>query len=283
MARRKLNAFTADDAGDDFTPTVKTLKAPDVKAIPEKDKKTKPAAKVKSKAGNEQTKQKTAEPEVKKAEPKSPAPKPEPEKPVVAKAPEPSTPPPSPSPKPERIEQKPSAEVPQPKPRSDDLDMRSVKEDGETDQVVQLVGFYLGNEEYGVEIQRIKEINRMVEVTSVPRTPDFVMGVMNLRGKVIPVINLRNRFGLPNKEKDKDTRIIVVELQNKTIGILVDAVSEVLRIPSSTIEPPPSVVTGVDADYIQGVGKLQDRLLILLDLDKILTNDEVSRLEEVET
>lgn len=279
MARRKLNAFTADDAGDDFTPSVKTLKAPAVKAIPDEEK-PKPAAKAKPKKEKKQKKSKPAEPEVKKAEPKSPEPKPEPPKPVVAKNPDPPPTPPTPAPKPEPVE-KPSVDVSRDLPVGD-FDMHSVSDDGESDRLVQLVGFFLGEEEYGVDIQRIQEINRMVEVTSVPRTPDFVLGVMNLRGKVIPVINLRKRFGLPDKEKDKDTRIIVVELQGKTIGILVDAVSEVLRIPSSTIEPPPNVVTGVDADYIQGVGKLQDRLLILLDLNKILTKDELNRLEETD-
>jgi len=153
-------------------------------------------------------------------------------------------------------------------------------DDGETsDSLVQLVGFCLGQEEFGIDIRKVQEINRMVEITSVPRTPEFVMGVINLRGKVIPVINLRSRFGLPPKDRDKNTRIIVVEVQNRVMGMLVDSVSEVLRIPASTIVPPPDIVAGVDTDYIRGVGKLKDRLLILLDMDKVISQEEVDRLE----
>ena len=146
-------------------------------------------------------------------------------------------------------------------------------------EVLQLVSFNLGQEEFAVDILKVQEINRMVEITRVPKAPDFVEGVINLRGKVIPVIDLRKRFGLPPGERTKQTRIVVVDMDGRTIGLIVDAVSEVLRLPADTIEPPPPIVAGIDADYIRGVGKLEDRLLILLDLNRILTPQEKAMME----
>jgi len=140
--------------------------------------------------------------------------------------------------------------------------------------VLQLVSFNLGDEEYGVDILRVQEINRMVHITRVPKAPEFVEGVINLRGKVIPIVDLRKRFGLQAKPHDKNTRIIVVDIDGRTVGLIVDGVSEVLRFSMDTIEPPPPMVTGVDAEYIWGVGKLEDRLLILLDLSKVLAKVE---------
>jgi purine-binding chemotaxis protein CheW len=140
--------------------------------------------------------------------------------------------------------------------------------------LLQLVSFNLGDEEYGVDILKVQEINRMVHVTRVPKAPEFVEGVINLRGKVIPIVDLRKRFGLPAKPHDKNTRIIVVDIEGRTVGLIVDGVSEVLRLSMETIEPPPSMVAGVDAEYIWGVGKLEDRLLILLDLARVLAKDQ---------
>jgi purine-binding chemotaxis protein CheW len=114
----------------------------------------------------------------------------------------------------------------------------------------------------------------MMEITEVPRAPDFVEGVINLRGKVIPILDLRRRFGLVTRDHDKHTRIIVIEISNMIVGFVVDSVSEVLRIPSNTVEPPPPVVSGLESEYISGVGKLADRLLILLDLDRLLSREE---------
>jgi purine-binding chemotaxis protein CheW len=136
-------------------------------------------------------------------------------------------------------------------------------------ELIQLVTFTIGDEEFGVDILKVREINRMMDITRVPKSPPFVEGVINLRGKVIPVINLRKRFAMETRESDKETRIIVVEVDTKTIGFIVDSVSEVLRIPADTVEPPPPFVADVDAEYISGVGKLEDRLLILLDLEKL--------------
>jgi purine-binding chemotaxis protein CheW len=142
------------------------------------------------------------------------------------------------------------------------------------DELLQLVSFEIGEEEFGVDILKVQEINRMIAVTQVPNTPSYVDGVINLRGKVIPVVDLRSRLGMERKEHDKNTRIIVVELRGQIIGFVVDAVSEVLRIPKSVTEPPPSIVAGIQAEYITAIGKLEDRLLILLDLERILHDDE---------
>ena len=151
----------------------------------------------------------------------------------------------------------------------------------ESNELLQLVSFKIANEEFGIDILNVQEINKMTQVTKVPNSPEFVEGVINLRGRVIPVVNLRVKMDLPNREYDKDTRIIVVDLSGKTVGFLVDSVSEVLRIPRNIMEPPPSIVAGINSNYITAVGKLEDRLLNLLDLDKILQQDEKEVLETV--
>jgi len=151
------------------------------------------------------------------------------------------------------------------------MDMDSQKKDG---SLLQLVTFTISNEEFGIDILKVQEIIRTMEITKVPRAPDFVEGVINLRGKVIPIIDLRKRFSMESRTHDKQTRIVVVDLNGMIVGFVVDGVSEVLRIQSNTVEPPPAVVSGVDSEYISGVGKLDDRLLILIDLDKLLTFEE---------
>lgn len=143
------------------------------------------------------------------------------------------------------------------------------------DELLQLVSFKIGAEEFGVDITKVQEINRMVEITKVPQAASYVEGVINLRGKVIPIIDLRKRMSMEIKENDKNTRIVVVDIENFVMGMIVDSVSEVLRIPVSTIEPPPDIATGMNADYIQGVAKLEDRLLIFLDLSKVINLEEV--------
>ncbi|WP_028587186.1 chemotaxis protein CheW [Desulfocurvus vexinensis] len=141
-------------------------------------------------------------------------------------------------------------------------------------ELIQLVTFSIGEEEFGVDILKVQEIIRTMEITRVPKAPDFVEGVINLRGNVIPIIDLRKRFGLETRGHDKHTRIIVIEINNMIVGFVVDSVSEVLRIPANTVEPPPPVVAGLESEYISGVGKLEDRLLILLDLDRLLSGEE---------
>lgn len=140
-------------------------------------------------------------------------------------------------------------------------------------KLLQLVTFGIGEEEFGIDILKVQEIIRTMDITKVPNSPPHVEGVINLRGKVIPVIDLRRRFELEYRAHDNQTRIIVIDLHGTIIGFVVDAVSEVLRIPSTTVDPPPPLVSGIDSQYIKGVGKLEDRLLILLDLDQLIPMD----------
>ena len=148
---------------------------------------------------------------------------------------------------------------------------------------LQVVGFRIGNETYGVRIGAVREIVRVPEITAVPSAPDLIEGVINLRGKIIPVMDLRKRFGQTQTQiqPDKKNRILVVELENKLIGLIVNAASEVLKIPPSEIEAPGSVFAEGESAYVTGVGKLKGRLIILLDISKLLHRPEFKRLEEV--
>ena len=136
-------------------------------------------------------------------------------------------------------------------------------------QQLQLVTFEVSGEEFAVDILSVQEINRMMDMTRVPQSPPEVEGVINLRGKIIPVVDLRRRFGMSSAERTSENRIVVVEVASRVIGFVVDKVHEVLRISSAIVEPPPNMVCSIDSDFIAGVGKLEDRLLILLDLDKL--------------
>jgi len=148
--------------------------------------------------------------------------------------------------------------------------------------VLQLVSFNLGSEEFGVDIGMVQEIVRMPEITRVPRTPDFVEGVVNLRGKIIPVVDLRKRFRLPVSENTKSTRIIIVTMNGRTVGMIVDGVSEVRRISADAVEPTPEMVaSAIDASYLKGIAKLEGRLLILLDLNLVLNQEEQKQLTAV--
>ena len=155
-------------------------------------------------------------------------------------------------------------------------EMKGQGHDEHDGDLIQLVTFRIGEEEFGVDILAVQEIIRLMQITMVPRAPAFIEGVINLRGKVIPVINMRTRFGMPALEHDSNTRIVVMELEQKIVGFLVDGVSEVLCIPAGTVEDPPPVVAGIGSEYIRGIGKLDDRLLILLELDNLLCDIELS-------
>jgi purine-binding chemotaxis protein CheW len=145
----------------------------------------------------------------------------------------------------------------------------------------QLVVFQLGDETYGIEISAVHEIIRMQSITKVPRTPEFVEGVINLRGRIVPVIDLHKRFNLPLEEETAHSRIIVVEVKGVTVGMIVDSVSEVLRLPQANIDPPPPAIAGgIETEYLRGVGKWEERLIILLDLDKVLEQSEYNALEQ---
>jgi len=141
---------------------------------------------------------------------------------------------------------------------------------GQTDgDQLQLVTFEVESEEFAIDILAVQEINRMMQITRVPKSPREVEGVINLRGRIIPVIDLRRRFNMTGKPADEHSRIIVVEVASRVIGFIVDRVHEVLRINKGIVEPPPSMITSVRSDYIAGVGKLEDRLLIMLDLERL--------------
>jgi purine-binding chemotaxis protein CheW len=146
---------------------------------------------------------------------------------------------------------------------------------------VQLVGLRIGRETYGVPIAIVREIVRVPEITAVPNAQEFVEGVINLRGKIISVVDLRKRFGGSASENGKKNRVVVVELENRTVGLIVNSASEVLKIPPSEIEPPGSVFPEGEIDYVTGVGKLDGRLVILLDLNKVLKTTELRHLEEL--
>jgi purine-binding chemotaxis protein CheW len=141
-------------------------------------------------------------------------------------------------------------------------------------ELLQLVGFHVGDEEFCLDILRVQEIIRLQQLTRVPNSPDALDGVMNLRGKIIPVIALRKRFGLEQAPSNKNARIVVVEVKGTVLGLIVDSVSEVLRIPADTVEPPPQLGQARQ-EYVSGVGKLDDRLLILLDVDRLMSADDL--------
>lgn len=147
-------------------------------------------------------------------------------------------------------------------------------------ELLQLVTFVVGNEEFAIPILSVQEINRLMQITRVPQSPDFIEGVVNLRGKIVPVMDLRKRFGLGKAENSSDCRIIVVEVSKRVIGFTVDRVNEVLCVSSSIVDPPPPMVCGIDSDYVQGVGKLDDRLLILLNLEKLFSNEDLRLVDQ---
>jgi purine-binding chemotaxis protein CheW len=146
---------------------------------------------------------------------------------------------------------------------------------------VQFVVFRLGNEEYGIPITQVKEINRLTTATKVPKSPAFIEGIINLRGQIIPIIDMKKRFDLPLVEYTGEARVIVIQVGRQVFGIEVDAVSEVLRINTANIEKAPAIVSGIDSRYITGVAKVGERLLILLDLDKLLSDEEKMELADI--
>jgi purine-binding chemotaxis protein CheW len=134
----------------------------------------------------------------------------------------------------------------------------------------QVVLFELGGETYGLDIAAVREIMRLQPITRVPKAPVYVEGVINLRGKVIPVVDMSKRFGLPKQEESKNGRIVVVDIKGTTLGIIVEAVTEVMRIPNASVEQASNIVITADSDYFHGIAKLQDKMVILLDLEKVL-------------
>ncbi|QZY57222.1 chemotaxis protein CheW [Crassaminicella profunda] len=145
----------------------------------------------------------------------------------------------------------------------------------------QYVIFKLENEAYGVDIMSVKEICEYKESVKVPNTPKFVDGIINLRGDITPIISLKKRFNLQDSKVNSDTRIIVIGLKEKQVGFVVDEASQVLRISEEDIEPAPEIVAGVDKKYITGVGKLEDKIVLLLDLEYILTDHEKDEIQQI--
>ncbi len=156
------------------------------------------------------------------------------------------------------------------------MPLPTANDDAETagESFLQLVTCRIGGEEYAVDILSVQEIIRMVEITKVPKAPGYVEGVINLRGRIVPVLDLRRRLGMADIERTVSTRIVVVTVRGKAVGLVVDAVSEVLRVPQRAIEAAPALGNAAGAEFTQGVGRLQDRLLTLLDLQRLLLPQE---------
>ena len=149
------------------------------------------------------------------------------------------------------------------------------------DKTIQVVGFRIGSETFGVPISMVREIVRVPAITAVPNAPDYIEGVINLRGKIISVVDLRKRFGEKDVQPTKKNRIVVVELNERSVGLLVNSASEVLKIPPSEIEAPHDLFQDGEVDYVTGVAKLKGRLVILLDLNKVIRRSELRRLDEL--
>lgn len=146
---------------------------------------------------------------------------------------------------------------------------------------LKVIVFALGQEEYGVEVESVKTIERLLPITRVPQTLKFIKGVINLRGVVVPVIDLKGRFGLPMTEYTEQTRIIIVQVADTEVGFIVDSANDVIDIPSDSIESPPEVIGGVKSRYLRGVAKFgSDRLLIMLNLSEVLKKSEINQLQD---
>jgi len=146
---------------------------------------------------------------------------------------------------------------------------------------IQVVIFSLGNEEFGARTEQIKEIIRMTDITRMPKAPSFIEGAINLRGKVIAVIDLAKQLDLPKSERGEETRIIVIDVDNNILGMIVDSASEVLRISEENIDPTPAFIENrIDTTFIEGVGKLNDRLFVLLNLNKVISPEEMKSVEK---
>ena len=146
----------------------------------------------------------------------------------------------------------------------------------------QFLTFTLNSEEYGIEILKVREIIGVMDITTVPQTPEFMKGVINLRGTVIPVVDLRLKFSMPEEEHTQETCVIVVETNSSQVGIMVDSVSEVLNIQNGEIEETPSFGQGIDTDFIMGLGKVKERIIILLNIEQILSSEVMDVVKQIE-
>lgn len=147
---------------------------------------------------------------------------------------------------------------------------------------INLVTFKLGNNEYAIDIMQAKEIIKMEKITLIPNAPDYVEGVINLRGNIIPIVDLKKRFNLEENDGEKNTGIIIVKIDDVDMGIIIDAISKVVSIATSNIQPPPPMLSGIGQKYIKGVAKLEDKLLVVLDLEKLIVGDDDDIEENIE-
>jgi purine-binding chemotaxis protein CheW len=147
---------------------------------------------------------------------------------------------------------------------------------------LQVVTFRLAEEEYAIDILQVQEIVMMTTITRMPRAPEFIEGIVNLRGQMIPIINLRRRLGLSAAERTKETRIVIAGVGGEMFGMIVDAVREVTRLPQAAISPPPAMIAGVGSEFLTGIGQVGDRVLIMLDLAKVLCTDELSAVRQMQ-
>lgn len=149
-------------------------------------------------------------------------------------------------------------------------------------EIIQLVVAKLAQEEYGIPITQVQEIIKIPEITRIPNMPDFIEGVINLRGKIIPVVDLRKRFGLEIKQKDDEARIVITNIGGQFVGLTADSVSEVIRLTSEQIVPVPAIISRINSEYLNGVGKIDKRIIIMLNLEKILNTIEKTVLKKIE-
>ena len=153
----------------------------------------------------------------------------------------------------------------------------------ETSGVVQIVVAELAKEEYGIPIMQVQEIIKPPEITRIPNMPDFLEGIINLRGKIIPIIDLRKRFHLEEKGMTEETRVVVTNIEGQSIGLVADSVSDVIRLAQDSIDPIPSMMSQIDSEFLSGVGKLDKRIIILLNIEKVFSDLEKASLKKIET
>ncbi|MDW7651002.1 MAG: chemotaxis protein CheW [Bacillota bacterium] len=156
------------------------------------------------------------------------------------------------------------------------------KNEEQSHDELQLVAFYLQGEEFAIDIQKVREVLKLTQITPLPQSLHFIEGVINLRGEVIPVVDLRKRFQISDSGRTDHTRIIIVEIDESLVGLIVDSVSEVLHLSATAVDPPPRRLAGTRTEFISGVGKLGERLIIIMNLERILSTEEQVELEQLQ-
>lgn len=163
-----------------------------------------------------------------------------------------------------------------------EIEQQPIENKVDVENSINLVTFKLGNNEYAIDIMQAREIIKMEKITLIPNAPDYVEGVINLRGNIIPIVDLKKRFNLEENDGEKNTGIIIVKIDDVDMGIIIDAISKVVSIATSNIQPPPPMLSGIGQKYIKGVAKLEDKLLVVLDLEKLIVGDDDDIEENIE-